>query len=164
MQRRARWRRQIGSCLLHLTRRSQYVPTRAPARAERCLASLRSMRGNIRLAELVGGGVMCERCELRRAGPSYSGGAVSMATRMNATRWVGLTVFAGLALASVMTVPGIRVRAVEPPPAPRGNPPGEWRYWGADAWSTRYSPLDQINGTNFNSLKIAWRWTAGNTF
>ena len=31
----------------------------------------------------------------------------------------------------------------------RGNAPGEWRYWGADAWSTRYSPLDQINATGF---------------
>jgi quinoprotein glucose dehydrogenase len=40
----------------------------------------------------------------------------------------------------------------------RGNAPGEWRYWGADAWSTRYSPLDQINGSNFSSLQVAWRW------
>jgi len=42
----------------------------------------------------------------------------------------------------------------------RGNPPGEWRYWGADAWSTRYSPLDQINARNFDSLEIAWQWNA----
>ncbi|HEX2455104.1 MAG TPA: PQQ-binding-like beta-propeller repeat protein [Vicinamibacterales bacterium] len=87
-----------------------------------------------------------------------------MADRINATRWVGLTVFAGLALASVLTVPGSHLSAIEPPPSPRGNPPGEWRYWGADAWSTRYSPLDQINASNFNSLKIAWRWNVGNTF
>jgi len=45
--------------------------------------------------------------------------------------------------------------------APRGNPPGEWRYWGADAWSSRYSPLDQINASNFNALQIAWTWTPG---
>ncbi len=31
----------------------------------------------------------------------------------------------------------------------RGTPYGEWRYWGADAWSTRYSPLDQIDADNF---------------
>ncbi|HEU4996646.1 MAG TPA: PQQ-binding-like beta-propeller repeat protein [Gemmatimonadaceae bacterium] len=43
----------------------------------------------------------------------------------------------------------------------RGNPPGEWRYWAADAWSTRYSPLDQINAANFDSLKTAWQWNAG---
>src|SRR5512134_2053928 len=43
----------------------------------------------------------------------------------------------------------------------RGNAPGEWRYWGADAWSTRYSSLDQINASNFDSLQIAWQWNAG---
>ncbi len=42
----------------------------------------------------------------------------------------------------------------------RGNAVGEWRYWGADAWSTRYSPLDQINANNFNSLQVAWQWDA----
>ena len=42
----------------------------------------------------------------------------------------------------------------------RGNAPGEWRYWGADAWSTRYSPLEQIDATNFNSLQVAWQWNA----
>ena len=46
----------------------------------------------------------------------------------------------------------------------RGNAPGEWRYWGADAWSTRYSPLDQINAANFNSLQIAWQFKVGDMF
>ncbi len=43
----------------------------------------------------------------------------------------------------------------------RGNVPGEWRYWGGDAWSTRYSPLDQIYAANFDSLQVAWQWNAG---
>src|SRR5689334_25084537 len=43
----------------------------------------------------------------------------------------------------------------------RGNAAGEWRYWGADAWSTRYSALDQINASNFDSLRVAWTWNAG---
>jgi glucose dehydrogenase len=43
----------------------------------------------------------------------------------------------------------------------RGNAPGEWRYWGGDAHSTRYSPLDQINASNFNTLQMAWQWNAG---
>ena len=43
----------------------------------------------------------------------------------------------------------------------RGNVPGEWRAWGADLWSTRYSPLDQINAANFSSLKQAWQWKVG---
>ncbi len=45
-------------------------------------------------------------------------------------------------------------------PLVRGNGYGEWRYWGADAWSTRYSPLDQINASNFDSLQVAWEWKA----
>lgn len=47
------------------------------------------------------------------------------------------------------------------PAGPRGNVAGEWRVWGADLWSTRYSPLDQINADNFGSLKMAWQWNAG---
>ena len=43
----------------------------------------------------------------------------------------------------------------------RGNAPGEWRYWAADAWGTRYSSLDQINAGNFDSLKVAWTWNSG---
>jgi quinoprotein glucose dehydrogenase len=46
----------------------------------------------------------------------------------------------------------------------RGNAPGEWRYWGADAWSSRYSPLDQINAANFNTLQIAWQFKVGDMF
>jgi glucose dehydrogenase len=44
----------------------------------------------------------------------------------------------------------------------RGTPPGEWLYWGGDAWSTRYSPLDQINADNFESLEVAWIWRGDN--
>ena len=44
----------------------------------------------------------------------------------------------------------------------RGTPYGEWRYWGADAWSTRYSPLDQINADNFDDLEQAWVWRGDN--
>ena len=33
----------------------------------------------------------------------------------------------------------------------------EWRTYGADLASTRYSPLDQINKDNFSKLRIAWR-------
>lgn len=52
-------------------------------------------------------------------------------------------------------------RAQQPSQLVRGNAPGEWRYWGADAWGTRYSPLDQINASNFNDLEVAWEWKAG---
>ncbi len=35
---------------------------------------------------------------------------------------------------------------------------GEWRTYGGDLASTRYSPLDKINSTNFNKLELAWRF------
>ena len=43
-----------------------------------------------------------------------------------------------------------------------GNPYGEWRYWGADAGNTRYSPLTQIDASNFGDLEVAWIWRGDN--
>ena len=37
---------------------------------------------------------------------------------------------------------------------------GEWRSYGGDLGSTKYSPLDQIDATNFGDLRLAWRWTS----
>jgi len=34
----------------------------------------------------------------------------------------------------------------------------EWPTYGADLKSTRYSPLDQINASNFNNLEVAFRF------
>ncbi|MXY25771.1 MAG: pyrroloquinoline quinone-dependent dehydrogenase [Acidobacteria bacterium] len=42
--------------------------------------------------------------------------------------------------------------------AQQGAPNGEWTYYGGDVGGTKYSGLDQIDATNFNDLKIAWRW------
>ncbi len=42
--------------------------------------------------------------------------------------------------------------------AQTGAKNGEWRTYGGDLGSTRYSPLDQINAANFNKLEIAWRF------
>jgi len=41
--------------------------------------------------------------------------------------------------------------------AQTGAKDGEWRTYGGDLASTRYSPLDQINPSNFGKLQIAWR-------
>ena len=46
--------------------------------------------------------------------------------------------------------------------APSGTANGEWRYYGGDAQSTKYSPLDQINRDNVSKLQIAWTWKAQN--
>ncbi|MGH7130086.1 MAG: hypothetical protein ACREIV_16055, partial [Planctomycetaceae bacterium] len=82
-----------------------------------------------------------------------------MAQGRNSRRIAALLV-AGIALAGAFLFRSVRSEATQAPALVRGNAPGEWRYWGADLWSTRYSPLDQINAENFNSLEIAWQWSA----
>src|SRR3989441_3877080 len=39
---------------------------------------------------------------------------------------------------------------------------GEWKTYGGDLGNTHYSPLDQINASNFNNLQIAWRFKTDN--
>jgi glucose dehydrogenase len=39
---------------------------------------------------------------------------------------------------------------------------GEWPYYTADLKGTKYSPLDQINASNFNKLEVAWRFKTDN--
>jgi hypothetical protein len=39
---------------------------------------------------------------------------------------------------------------------------GEWPHYTGDARGTKYSPLDQINAGNFDSLEIAWRFKTDN--
>ena len=43
-----------------------------------------------------------------------------------------------------------------------GTENGEWRYLGGNVGHTRYSPLDQINGENFEDLGIAWIFHSDN--
>ena len=35
---------------------------------------------------------------------------------------------------------------------------GEWPHYTADLRGTKYSPLDQINASNFKDLEVAWRF------
>ncbi|HUP23885.1 MAG TPA: pyrroloquinoline quinone-dependent dehydrogenase [Thermoanaerobaculia bacterium] len=37
---------------------------------------------------------------------------------------------------------------------------GEWRHYGGDKASTKYSPLDQIDGKNVGQLELAWSWAS----
>jgi glucose dehydrogenase len=80
---------------------------------------------------------------------------------MNRTRGIAICLLTVLGFGGSFTVSGDQSSAGQPPALVRGNVPGEWRYWGGDAWSTRYSPLDQINASNFGKLKVAWQWNAG---
>src|SRR5579864_8837421 len=46
--------------------------------------------------------------------------------------------------------------------AQTGAKNGEWRTYGGDLGNTRYSPLDQINASNFSKLEVAWRFKTDN--
>src|SRR5690348_3873899 len=46
--------------------------------------------------------------------------------------------------------------------AQHGAKNGEWRFYGGDAGTTKYSPLDQINASNVKELKIVWQWKSQN--
>jgi glucose dehydrogenase len=61
-----------------------------------------------------------------------------------------------VALALMVALPAVG-RAQE-----RNNPYGEWRYQSADAWGTRFSPVNQVDASNFGDLEVAWVWDADN--
>ena len=46
--------------------------------------------------------------------------------------------------------------------AQQGAKNGEWRFYGGDAGTTKYSSLDQINADNVKELKVVWEWKAQN--
>src|ERR671910_981828 len=49
--------------------------------------------------------------------------------------------------------------------SPAGKPSimnGEWPDYSGDLRGWRYSPLDQINASNFNQLQVAWRFKTDN--
>ena len=84
-------------------------------------------------------------------------------TRRWLTGWprtIGLTLGAGAIVGGGLFACAKESGAGQGNALVRGNKPGEWRYWGADAWSTRYSALDQIDASNFDSLQVAWKWDA----
>jgi quinoprotein glucose dehydrogenase len=47
-------------------------------------------------------------------------------------------------------------------PGQTGARNGEWPTYGGDLGHTRYSPLDQINASNFSKLEVAWRFKTDN--
>jgi glucose dehydrogenase len=74
-------------------------------------------------------------------------------------RLTGLTV--GMILFTMLLL-GSRPGGTPTPTQRSSDPEAEWRYWGADASSTRYSPLDQIHDGNFEDLEVAWVWRGDN--
>jgi quinoprotein glucose dehydrogenase len=62
-----------------------------------------------------------------------------------------LTRFSSLLLVALLAV------IATLPPA-WSEPIGEWRSYGHDLAGTKYTPLDQIDGSNVGKLGIVWRW------
>src|SRR5262249_8380921 len=55
------------------------------------------------------------------------------------------------------------IAATQPPvAAPPSTRNGDWPHYTADLRGSRYSPLDQIDASNFNKLEIAWRYKTDN--
>jgi quinoprotein glucose dehydrogenase len=71
-----------------------------------------------------------------------------MRTR-SANRWTLHALTGALALAVALIVAGLPGGAQQK---------GEWPGITGGDTSTRYSALDQINASNFNTLKVAWEW------
>ena len=68
--------------------------------------------------------------------------------------WLFLLIMCGLLVGASMVVV-----------AQQGAPvSGEWPTYGGDLGSSKYSPLDQIDGTNFGELEVAWRWRSVDGF
>jgi quinoprotein glucose dehydrogenase len=61
-----------------------------------------------------------------------------------------------------MIVATLLLSAISPSSAQTGAKNGEWRTYRGDLGNTKYSPLDQINFSNFNTLKFAWRFHTEN--
>ncbi len=63
------------------------------------------------------------------------------------------------AMLGIVVGPGVERSQTQAAP---GGQSVEWAAWGGDERSSRYSPLTQIDASNFNQLRVAWRWTADN--
>src|SRR4051812_12791430 len=77
---------------------------------------------------------------------------------MHMSRWAAMSAVVTLA-AGVALMPRL---SGQTRPAAAGSRIGEWTHYAADARGTRYAPLDQINGSNFNKLEVAWRFKPDN--
>jgi len=61
-------------------------------------------------------------------------------------------------LALVLAVVGLQAQS----PGFPSTKNGDWPHYTADIRGTKYSPLEQINASNFNKLEVAWRFKTDN--
>ena len=76
---------------------------------------------------------------------------------MTRNRWRGLAVLGLFCCLILWALPTMSPATAQSRPQDR-----EWRSYGADLANTRYSPLDQINASNFKNLEVAWRFKTDN--
>ncbi|HYL37662.1 MAG TPA: PQQ-binding-like beta-propeller repeat protein [Bryobacteraceae bacterium] len=57
---------------------------------------------------------------------------------------------------------GLTALGLSAQPVPSGTANGEWPAYAGDLHNFRYSPLDQINPSNFSKLEVAWRFKTDN--
>jgi quinoprotein glucose dehydrogenase len=85
-----------------------------------------------------------------------------MVPRSPGSRWKEVIVCAlsriGPFLLALLLLPLLSATS---PGAGGSRPEREWRVYGGDTGSTRYSPLDQINRSNVGRLKVAWVFHTG---
>jgi quinoprotein glucose dehydrogenase len=70
--------------------------------------------------------------------------------------------FGALAAALLLSAPRMNVRLFGQGTGQPSTAKGDWPYYTADVKGSRYSPLDQINASNFNQLEVAWRFKTDN--
>jgi quinoprotein glucose dehydrogenase len=61
-------------------------------------------------------------------------------------------------LAIAMAALPLVVAAAGRDPVAEGTRNGQWPSYNGDVRGSRYSPLDQVNASNFNDLEVAWRF------
>jgi quinoprotein glucose dehydrogenase len=77
-------------------------------------------------------------------------------------RRVRLFVFALLSLGAVTLWVGAPLSGQSAATGQPSTKNGEWPHYTADNNGSRYSPLDQINASNFSKLQVAWRFKTDN--
>ncbi len=100
--------------------------------------------------------VKCARTLADVAGARYASllrywGGFEMRLVGTKNKWI--VAFVGIVLISTILTPAAQEE---------GTQNGEWPSYGGDLAHTRYSPLDQITGDNFNDLEVAWRFRTDN--
>ena len=72
------------------------------------------------------------------------------------------TKMARLVVLLVLSLPWVSVDASGQQSGTGGTTNGEWRHYTGSLDGSRYSPLDQIDASNFNDLEVAWRLKTDN--